>query len=39
VPVTFADISRARARLGYNPRVSIERGIPLFVDWFRKNPD
>jgi UDP-glucuronate 4-epimerase len=37
VPVTFADISRARARLGYQPRFSIERGIPLFVDWFRKN--
>ncbi len=37
VPLTFADISKARARLGYNPQVKAERGIPLFVDWFRKN--
>jgi UDP-glucuronate 4-epimerase len=37
VPLTFADISKARAMLGYHPRVKIEEGIPLFVDWFRKN--
>jgi UDP-glucuronate 4-epimerase len=37
VPLTFADISKARAKLGYNPRVKIEEGIALFVDWFRKN--
>jgi UDP-glucuronate 4-epimerase len=36
VPVTFADISKARARLGYNPRVKVEQGIPLFVEWFKK---
>jgi UDP-glucuronate 4-epimerase len=35
VPITFADISKARAKLGYNPRVKIEEGIPLFVEWFR----
>jgi UDP-glucuronate 4-epimerase len=37
VPITFADISKARAQLGYNPQVKVEKGIPLFVDWFRKN--
>lgn len=37
VPITFADIAKARARLGYQPRVKIEQGIPLFVDWFLKN--
>ena len=37
VPITFADISKARARLGYNPQVKIEEGIKLFADWFRKN--
>ena len=37
VPITFADISKARARLGYDPRVKIEQGIPLFVDWFKQN--
>ena len=36
VPVTFADVSKARARLGYAPRVKIEQGIPLFVEWFRQ---
>ena len=37
VPVTFADITKARARLGYNPQIKIEAGIQLFIDWFRKN--
>ena len=37
VPITFADISKARARLGYNPRVKFEEGIKLFADWFRKS--
>ena len=35
VPITFADISKAKARLGYNPQVKIEQGIPKFVEWFR----
>jgi UDP-glucuronate 4-epimerase len=38
VPRTCADISKARARLGYKPSVPIERGIELFVDWFKKTP-
>jgi UDP-glucuronate 4-epimerase len=37
VPVTFADITKARSRLGYHPQVKIEAGIKLFIDWFRKN--
>ena len=37
VPITFADISKARRMLGYQPQVKVEQGIPLFVDWFRKN--
>ena len=36
VPVTFADITKARAKLGYNPQVKIEPGVKLFIDWFRK---
>ncbi len=36
VPITYADISRARAKLGYQPRVKIEDGIRLFIDWFRR---
>ncbi len=37
VPITFADISKARARLGYQPRVNIGQGIAKFVDWFRQS--
>jgi UDP-glucuronate 4-epimerase len=37
VPLTCADVSKAQARLGYQPRVNIEQGIPLFVEWLQKN--
>ena len=37
VPITYADISRARERLGYQPKVTIEEGIPRFVEWFRNS--
>jgi len=37
VPLTYADISKAQARLGYDPKVKIEQGIRLFVDWFRSD--
>jgi UDP-glucuronate 4-epimerase len=37
VPLTFADISKARDRLGYQPRVRVEQGIPRFVEWFRQD--
>ncbi len=36
VPLTCADITKARAELGYHPRVPIEQGIPLFIDWFKQ---
>jgi UDP-glucuronate 4-epimerase len=35
VPLTYADISKARAELGYDPRTDITEGIPRFVTWFR----
>ncbi|MCH9007234.1 GDP-mannose 4,6-dehydratase [candidate division KSB1 bacterium] len=34
VPITYADISRPRAELGYNPEVEIEEGVGRFVKWF-----
>lgn len=37
VPLTCADISKARAELGYAPRVPIDQGIPLFIEWFNRN--
>lgn len=33
VPVTYADISKARAMLGYDPSVPVEDGIRMFIDW------
>ncbi len=36
VPLTFADISKARRLLGYNPKTNVEAGIERFVDWFKK---
>ena len=35
VPTTFADISKSREMLGYNPTTKIADGIPKFVEWFR----
>jgi UDP-glucuronate 4-epimerase len=37
VPITFADITKARAKLGYDPKIKIEQGIKLFAEWFRKS--
>jgi UDP-glucuronate 4-epimerase len=34
---TFADVSRARALLGYSPCVPISEGIPRFVEWYRRS--
>ena len=36
VPRTFADISKARQLLGYNPMTSMEEGIRLQAEWFLK---
>jgi len=37
VSITFADISKARALLGYTPKVNIEMGIRQFVKWYNNN--
>jgi UDP-glucuronate 4-epimerase len=34
VPQTFADVSKARRLLGYDPQTKIEDGIKRFVEWF-----
>lgn len=34
VPITYADISKAKDLLNYNPTTKIEQGIPKFVKWF-----
>jgi len=34
VPRTLADISRARALLGYEPATTVQDGVPRFVEWY-----
>ena len=38
VPLTCADISKARKLLGYHPTTKFSEGLPKFVDWFLKSP-
>jgi UDP-glucuronate 4-epimerase len=35
VPITFADISRAEEKIGYQPATTIEEGVAKFVEWYR----
>jgi UDP-glucuronate 4-epimerase len=35
VPVTYADIGKAGAKLGYRPGTPLQGGLQQFVDWFR----
>ena len=37
MPVTCADISKARRLLGYNPTTPLSVGLPKFVDWFLRS--
>jgi UDP-glucuronate 4-epimerase len=37
VPTTFADITKSREMLGYDPTTKIADGIPKFVEWFRNS--
>lgn len=34
VPKTFADISKAKQLLGYNPQTQVKEGLKKFHDWF-----
>jgi len=36
VPATYANIERARTKLGFEPTTPISMGIPKFVDWYRE---
>ena len=35
VSATYADISRLHALTGYQPKVTLEEGLPRFVEWYR----
>lgn len=36
VDITFADIAKAKSKLGYNPKTSFETGIKKFIEWYEK---
>ncbi|MEP7072134.1 MAG: GDP-mannose 4,6-dehydratase, partial [Verrucomicrobiota bacterium] len=35
MPLTCADISKARRLLGYKPKTKLAEGLPRFVEWYR----
>ncbi|MFO7900052.1 MAG: NAD-dependent epimerase/dehydratase family protein [Planctomycetota bacterium] len=37
VPATYADVDRARQKLGYEPTTPIEVGVPRFIAWFKEH--
>lgn len=34
IPYTYADISKARRLLGYNPTISVREGVARFLEWY-----
>lgn len=36
VPITFANISKAQQKLGYQPTISMEEGLNRFVTWYKE---
>lgn len=34
VPITYADISKSHAKLGFQPKISLEEGLKQFTHWF-----
>ena len=39
VPLTYADVTKARELIGYAPKVGIEEGIERYVKWFLARED
>lgn len=36
---TFADITKAKKLIGYEPKTTFEEGIIKFIDWYKQNKD
>jgi UDP-glucuronate 4-epimerase len=37
MPLTCADISKARQLVGYNPTTKLSEGLPKFIEWFLRS--
>ncbi|RKY76840.1 epimerase, partial [candidate division KSB1 bacterium] len=33
--ITYADISKAKAQLKYQPKIMFEKGMQNFIDWYK----
>ena len=33
---TFADITKSKKMLDYNPKTNLEDGLPRLVDWYKE---
>ena len=36
VTITYADITKAKEKLGFDPKISIEEGIGKFINWYKE---
>ena len=36
VKETYADIEKSKDALGYSPNINLDKGIMLFIDWYKK---
>lgn len=39
VPLTYADLTKSRKLLGYDPKVKIEEGMEIFIKWYLEHKD
>jgi len=39
VPITYADITKAKKILGYNPQTKAVEGVRKFVEWYKENKE
>jgi len=37
VPITYADITKSRKVLGYDPKTKAEEGVKKFMEWYKEN--
>jgi len=37
VPESYADIEKAKSKLGFEPKTSMQIGIPKFLKWYKEN--
>ena len=34
--ITSADIQKIKSHVKFNPKTGIDKGLPIFIDWYRK---